>query len=116
MPVIEIPIVDLIQESIRENRAHLHSDRVTYYLAHLDLAPPVTVFDLDGHLLLADGHHRVEAAQRLGRDTIKADVRQGSRGDALRFAVDFACQQRPMSEKEALAAIERRGHSGRDLG
>jgi hypothetical protein len=116
MSVIQVAIADLMQEPIREGRAHLHRDRVRYFLERLDQAPPVTVFDIDGHLLVADGHHRVEAAQRLGRDTIRADVRRGSRRDALRFAVDVGCQQRAMREEDVRAAIERRGHPVRDLG
>lgn len=116
MPAVQVPIGDLMQEPIRASRAYLRRDRVAYYLEHLNQAPPVTVFDIDGRLLLADGYHRVEAARRLGRDTVKADVQRGSRRDALRFAVDLACQQRAMSEEEVLAAIELRGLSARDLG
>ncbi len=110
MTVVEARIADLVQGPIRDSRARLHRDRVAYYLEHLDQAPPVTVFDIEGHLLLADGYHRVEAAQQLGRGTIKAEVRQGTRRDALRFAVDLARQQRGLSEQEALAAIQRRAH------
>ena len=110
MTVVEARIADLVQGPIQESRAHLHRDRVAYYLEHLDQAPPVTVFDIEGHLLLADGYHRVEAAQQLGRGTIKAEVGQGTRRDALRFAVDLARQQRALSEEEALAAIQHRAH------
>jgi hypothetical protein len=116
MPVIEIPIADLVQEPIRGGRPHLDHARVAYYLDHLDKAPPVTVFNINSHLLLADGHHRVEAARQLGRDTIKAEVQRGSRRDALRYALDLAHQQRALSEEQARAAVDRRGLSVGDLG
>jgi len=38
------------------------------------LAEPLVVIDNDGDLLLADGHHRVKAADRLGIDTMDAYV------------------------------------------
>jgi hypothetical protein len=49
---------------------------------------PVVVFD-DGEpgYWLADGFHRVAAAERSGLDTIPAAVRQGTRRDAMLFAV-----------------------------
>jgi hypothetical protein len=50
----QVPLADLVQGPIRESRPHLSADRVAYYRDHLDEAPPVTVFDIDGHLLLAD--------------------------------------------------------------
>jgi ParB-like nuclease family protein len=113
MTVKSVPLPDLVQGPIREDRPHLDADRVACYLDHLDDAPPVTVFDIGGQLLLADGHHRWEAARRLGRDQIRADVRPGSRHDALQFAVDLARQQRELSEEAVRAAIARRGHPGR---
>jgi len=38
------------------------------------LAEPLVVIDNDGNLLLADGHHRVKAAARLGIETMDAYV------------------------------------------
>jgi uncharacterized ParB-like nuclease family protein len=49
--------------------------------------PPIVVFhDGDGYHL-ADGFQRVEAARKIGREAILADVRQGGRRDAILFAV-----------------------------
>ncbi len=59
---------------------------VTYQMAHLDTVEPIVVAeDVDGELTVADGLHRVEAAKRLGRSTIRADVYPGSKYDAGRF-------------------------------
>jgi ParB-like chromosome segregation protein Spo0J len=74
----------------------------------LDQLPPVMVFESDDGLLLVDGYHRMEAARRLGRTVVRAQVRQGSREDALRFAVDLAAAERGMSKEQALDAIRRR--------
>ncbi|MFB6113676.1 MAG: CBS domain-containing protein [Halodesulfurarchaeum sp.] len=38
------------------------------------LAEPLVIIDNDGHLLLADGHHRVKAAQRVGIEEMDAYV------------------------------------------
>ena len=51
--------------------------------------PPVIVFR-DGSkrkLYLADGFHRVEAAQRAGFKAVKADVKAGAFADALKYAL-----------------------------
>jgi len=51
--------------------------------------PPVIVFK-DNHkrkLYLADGFHRVEAAQRAGFKAVKADVKVGVFADALKYAL-----------------------------
>jgi ParB-like chromosome segregation protein Spo0J len=69
----------------------------------------VVVFNADGVLLLADGHHRVAAAQQLGRSTVRAEVRQGERRDALAFAVELAHKQRGLTDRQILDAIARRG-------
>ncbi len=49
--------------------------------------PPVVLF-FDGEAYWpGDGFHRIEAAKRNDRTTISADVRQGSKRDAILFAV-----------------------------
>jgi hypothetical protein len=108
MPVKDIPITDLAHEPIERSAAHLDPERVAYYAGNLDIAAPVVVFDVAGQLLLADGYHRVAAPIRLGRSTIRADVRVGHRADALRFAARLAESQRGLSEDQAVAAIMRR--------
>jgi len=62
--------------------AHLDAARVERYARTLDALPPVVVDTPEG-LLLADGYHRVAASRRLGLDEIEAEVRTGTRRDAL---------------------------------
>jgi hypothetical protein len=109
MPIIDLPISDLVQDSIERSRPLLGPERVSYYLEHLDESGPVVVFNVDGLLLLADGHHRVAAAEELGRSTVRADVREGQRSDALQFAVGLGQQQRGLTKQQILDAIARRG-------
>ena len=104
-----VDIAELLQDPIVAGRPHLDLERVAYYRGHLDEAAPVTVFDTGDTLLLADGYHRVAAAQQLGRTAIRAEVRPGDRSDALRFAVDHARRQLDLTEQQVLEAIRRRG-------
>jgi hypothetical protein len=46
----------------------------------------IVYVDDDWVYWLADGFHRVEAAQRAGRDTVLADIRRGARRDAVLYA------------------------------
>jgi protein gp37 len=49
--------------------------------------PPVTVFS-DGHdYWLADGFHRIKAAERIGKETIEAEIQQGGRREAILHSV-----------------------------
>jgi hypothetical protein len=112
MSIVELGIAALDQDSIERSGPHLDPDRVAYYVAHFDEAAPVVVFDIDGLLLLADGHHRVAAAKRLGRTSVRAELRKGQRADALQFAIEHAREQRGMSRQEILDAIARRGRPG----
>ncbi|MGT2460788.1 hypothetical protein [Sinomonas atrocyanea] len=111
MPIVEIPIARLSPDSIERSRPHLDPERVSYYVEHFDEASPVVVFDIGGVLLLADGHHRLAAAQQLGRTSVKADLRRGQRAEALQFAIDLARQQRGITTQEVLEAISRRGRT-----
>jgi ParB-like chromosome segregation protein Spo0J len=81
---------------------------VERYAQGLDALPPVVVFDTEEGLLLADGYHRVAAARRRGLETIEAEVRLGSRQDALRYAAKVGATQRSISPEEAASYIKRR--------
>jgi ParB-like chromosome segregation protein Spo0J len=49
--------------------------------------PPIVVFFDGAEFWLADGFHRLIAAEELGLVEISADVREGDRRDAILFAV-----------------------------
>jgi ParB-like chromosome segregation protein Spo0J len=108
---MEVEIELLLEESPADPRRHLDQDRVRRYAELLDQLPPVVVFELgDQTLLLADGYHRVAAAQLAGRTTVQADVRVGTKEQALQFAIDVARAERGMSADQAREAI--RHYSG----
>ncbi len=73
-------------------RAGLDQDVVTAYedlmMAGVKM-PPVTLYDPgDDQLILADGSHRVAAAEEIGLKEIPATVIKGSRRDATLFAIE----------------------------
>ena len=67
-------------------RRKLDEETIREYMDSFAELPPVVVFETDGDFLLADGFHRVVAAQRLGVSEIMVEVKRGSRDDALEYA------------------------------
>jgi uncharacterized ParB-like nuclease family protein len=109
-----IDIDELLERGLADPTEHLDPAAVERYAGMLDEMPPVVVFDMPEGLLLVDGYHRVEAARRAGRATIEADVRAGSRAEALRYAAEVGSAQRGISVDEAMERILRRvGRYGR---
>jgi hypothetical protein len=111
---MEVEIELLLEESPADPRRHLDQDRVRRYAELLDQLPPVVVFELADHtLLLADGYHRVAAAQLAGRTAVQADMRVGTHEQAVQFAIDVARAECGISADQAREAIRR--YSGGQL-
>jgi len=88
----------LLVESVRidgktQSRDRINSETVAEYAEAMSAPhqskhgageawPPVTVFFDGTEYWMADGFHRLLAAQRIGRKNIAADVKQGTREDA----------------------------------
>lgn len=71
-------------------RARIDSDTVNEYaegMQEKNQFPPVVVFHNGSQFILADGFHRVMAANRNGSKSISAEIRKGTKADALRFAL-----------------------------
>jgi len=71
-------------------RAAIDADTVTDYAEAMQAGaefPPVVLFNDGSAYFLADGFHRVLAATRAGLPDVLADVRKGTKQDALWFAV-----------------------------
>ena len=108
----QMRITDLLANTPTDPEAHLDAGQVERYAQMLlDALPPVVVFDTGEELLLADGYHRVAAARRRGLETIEAEVRLGSRHDALRYAATVGAAQRGISPDAAASYIRRRSQS-----
>jgi hypothetical protein len=112
----KVRIADLLASSPVDPTAHLDPDRVRRYAELPGDLPPVVAFRTDQGLILADGYHRVAAAQACGLDTIEAEVRHGSAHDALQYAVTVGAKQRGLSQQEVMRRLRQRsgGRWGQD--
>ena len=85
-----IPIDSLIYDAGTHVRAATDDDVIEDYAERLGEGvefPPVVVFRHGSDHYLADGFHRVSASRRAGRTEIEAEVHDGTREDALWFAL-----------------------------
>ena len=78
------------------------------YAENLDALPPIVVFDTGDGYLVADGYHRLAAAQARGRETIDAEMHHGSRHDALHYAATVGAAQHGITADQAMEYIRRR--------
>ena len=85
MDIRELPMDELILDPNLNLRDRLDEFTVERYAEAWQRMPPVTVFEVEGRWLLADGLHRHAAAVLLGKKTIPAEVRPGAFADALDF-------------------------------
>jgi hypothetical protein len=83
--------IDVIrQDGGTQPRSIVHDDWIADYAADMQAGadfPAVVVFFDGASYWLADGFHRVGAAVASGQTDIDADVRQGTRRDAVLFSV-----------------------------
>ena len=94
-----LKVADIVANSSVQP-SHLDAQRVETYRRSVGQLPPVVVFETEEGLLLADGYHRLAAAMAEGQETIEAEVRYGSRRDALAYAVSCGAAQKDMSAEE----------------
>jgi uncharacterized ParB-like nuclease family protein len=99
-----------IQTKGMQVRAKLSEETVKEYceaMAGGAKFPPVTVYRDDSGYWLADGFHRLEAWKRTGVQKIKAEVREGGRIEALKFAFTANCTHglRPTNEDKRKAVM-----------
>jgi hypothetical protein len=86
----ELQITDITIDNEIQQRVEMHQAVIKdYYLAMKqgDEFPPIIVY-FDGHKYwLSDGFHRVAAAKKIDRLTIKAEIREGGRLDAIKYSL-----------------------------
>ena len=88
--VQQIPLVQIDLYGGTQTRVRTNEDTIVSYAEEMEAGavfPPITVFYDGTKYWLADGFHRFLAAQSLELTEIKAQIKMGSRGDALKFAL-----------------------------
>jgi len=86
----DLEISKIIATDETQSRCELHSKTIEEYTELMKSGvtlPPVTIYDDGENHYLADGFHRLEAAKKCGLSTINAEVRQGSKSDAILYSV-----------------------------
>ena len=84
---MKLAIQDIDIDPTIQIRRNNHEDTIKRYEESFDKLPPIDVFETPEGLLLADGFHRISAAERLQHTEIEATVLKGSRQDAAEHAV-----------------------------
>jgi hypothetical protein len=107
MDIRDLPLDDLVLDPNLNLRDRLDDETVERYMEAWDRMPPVTVFEVDGRWLIADGFHRHAAAVTAGRRTIRAEVRSGTFAEALDFVAGANLfHGLPLTRAERRRAIE----------
>lgn len=108
---METKTITLTSITIDDNlnvREGLDNETIERYMESFEQLPPVVVFDTGDRYLLADGFHRYEAVKKLGRDEIEAEIKQGTRQDAEKYAALANLQHgKPLTRAERRKAVER---------
>jgi hypothetical protein len=99
--MVRLRVADLLATLPRDHERRLDPRQVERYRRSSDQIPPVVVFETGEGVLLSDGYYRLAAASAEGKETIEAEVRSGSRQDALDHAVAVGAAQRRLSPEEA---------------
>ena len=107
MDIRDVPVDDLVLDPNLNLRDRLDDFAVERYVEAWERMPPVTVFEVDGRWLLADGFHRHAAAVKLGRRTMSVEIRQGSFSDTLDFVAGINLfHGLPLTRSERRRAVE----------
>jgi len=86
----EVNIIAIELDASIQCRAVIDTGTVAEYAERMeagDAFPPVVLFGTVKRCWIGDGWHRVMAARQLGRTEIEADLREGDRRDALKYAL-----------------------------
>ena len=107
MKIREIPLDDLVLDPNLNLRDRLDDFTVERYADSWDRLPPITVYSIEGRLLVADGFHRHAAAVMLGKRTIRAEIIEGTFTDALDFVSSVNLfHGLPLTRAERRRAVE----------
>lgn len=86
----DIQVGRIVTDGGTQSRVALNEQAVADYaeaLSNGDALPPIVVFHDGSAYWLADGFHRVMAATRAGMEWLPAEVRKGTKRDAVLYSV-----------------------------
>src|SRR5437588_9676651 len=107
MDIRDVRVEELVLDPNLNLRDRLDEETVERYIEAWERMPPVTVFEVDGRWLLADGFHRHAAAVMAGCTTLPAEVRPGTFAEALDFVAGVnSFHGLPLSRAERRRAVE----------
>lgn len=107
MDIRELPLEELVLDPNLNLRDRLDEFTVERYADSWERLPPITVWEIKGRWLVADGFHRHAAAVLLGLETIPAEVRKGSMTEALDFVSSVNLfHGLPLTRSERRRAVE----------
>jgi hypothetical protein len=107
MDIRNVALNDLILDQNLYLRDRLDDFTVERYADSWDRLPPITIYDVEGKMLIADGFHRHAAAVMLGKRTIPAEVRVGTFTEALDFVASVNLfHGLPLTRSERRRAVE----------
>jgi len=107
MDIRNLPLDDLVLDPNLNLRDRLDDFSVERYADSWDRLPPITVYEIDGRWVLADGFHRHAAAIMLGKRSIPAEIREGSFTEALDFVASVNLfHGLPLTRAERRRAVE----------
>jgi len=107
MDLRNVPLNDLVLDDNLYLRDRLDDFTVERYADSWERLPPITIYEVEGKLLVADGFHRHAAAVMLGKRTVPAEVRAGTFTDALDFVASVNLfHGLPLTRSERRRAVE----------
>ncbi|MGA2701604.1 MAG: ParB/RepB/Spo0J family partition protein [Isosphaeraceae bacterium] len=107
MDIRNVPLNDLVLDPNLNLRDRLDDFTVERYADSWDRLPPITVYEVEGKWLVADGFHRHAAAVMLGKRTMPAEIVVGSFTDALDFVASVNLfHGLPLTRSERRRAVE----------
>ncbi|WP_435006538.1 ParB N-terminal domain-containing protein [Tundrisphaera lichenicola] len=107
MELREIPVDDLVLDPNLNLRDRLDDFTVERYAESWDRMPPITVFEIEGRFLIADGFHRHAAAIMLDRRRMSVEVRQGTISEAMDYVAGVNLfHGLPLTRAERRRAVE----------
>lgn len=90
-----VAIADMRLDGDTQPREHLNEETIDEYAEAMEAGdefPPVDLFFDGSNYWLADGFHRIGAAERIGARDHRAIIHQGTRRDAVLFSVGVNAQ------------------------